>query len=256
MNPVDLKDLLVWEECYSELDLLAVSWLNLPQWYIGYSIELAHLCNKHRVKTLIFTILEREVEPYHWGLMDQKLTLNRPYHNQNFPDLPYLKTIKIDRVYHPTLKYFILKSRVTKVHYVLDLSVSCDTEGDAARDYSAAAARRYLGYSELKEHYHLRLMTFTYLYIGQIHSVRPDLSLYSSEVKTVQGYLDRNQHGWEKCQKAVVTVLGLGKRKEFQSYRNVFSMVAEMIASTSGTSVWMTSEAKEETLMDNKVELR
>lgn len=230
MNPVDLKDLLSWEECYSEIDVLSVSWLALPQFVFNHSLVLARLCNQYRVKKLIFTPLEKEIDDQNFQLLDRRIPVTQTEEDQLFPNLHYLREIVVDRVSYAVIKTFVTLSRAVRVHHILDRPF-------ATAPYRAALF--YVGYSGLKENYSLRIMDFVCYYnASELREVAPDPQTYVSNVQEVKVYLKRNQLAWERCRSAVTTILGLRKRREFRFLRDPFALLARIISASSGTKVW------------------
>lgn len=64
----------------------------------------------------------------------------------------------------------------------------------------------------------------------------------SIDLGVLEAHLRRNRKAFEKCQKVIVTLLALKKRKDGHLFhlvdRNVLKIVTNMVWETRGTAVW------------------
>lgn len=61
---------------------------------------------------------------------------------------------------------------------------------------------------------------------------------HSTNIRNYFQILDRNQALFRKCQKAIIALLVLERRKEFLSYRHVLRIITLMTWETRGTRFW------------------
>lgn len=234
-----LLDLVTNPECHGDVDTLVVDWLGHngvinDGWTFRHLIGLAKLLNKHRVKKLIFAINLKPASKYHLDL----LAGDNP-ENGKFVPIHYLRSVEIDtRHFSSFMTSFVEWSRASSVTYRID-DTSLECQNQAAwlcGNYSAL----------LRSNFSLRKMTFIQDISPNPQIVEPSKQCYKRDVTAVQSALQRNLIAFEKCQKAIITLLSLRRKKLLNLHRDTFSMVIDMVWSTKGRRVWTEGEQCEE----------
>jgi len=231
-----LFDLITNPECHGDVDTLEVSWVKTDGWTFRHQIGLAKLLNKHRVKKLIFLPNIKPVEKYHLDLL-----AGDNQEDGKFVPIHYLRSIEIDtRQFRSFMTTFVEWSRASSVIYKMkDTYSECRRLADwYCSDYPGL----------LKSNFSLRKMIFVQV-VGPTpyQIIKPENKTYKTSVETIQAALHRNWKAFQKCQKAVIVLLGLKKRKVVQSLdRDVFGMVIDMVWSNKGRRVWTEGEQCEE----------
>jgi hypothetical protein len=226
-----LLDLVTNPECHGDVDTLEVSWVKTDGWTFRHQIGLAKLLNKHRVKKLIFLPNIKPVGKYHLDLV-----AGDNQEDGKFVPIHYLRSVEIDtQQFCSFMTTFVEWSRASSVIYKIG------EQFEHPQTQAAWYCSDYPGH--LKSNFSLRKMTF--LYKGKLTC--PSKQIYRQDVQTVQAALRRNLLAFQKCQKAVIILIGLKKPKTVQSLdRDVFGMVIDMVWSNKGRRVWTEGEQCEE----------
>jgi hypothetical protein len=208
-------------------------------WELGHSIALLHICLRYKVKQLIFT----------GDLFDMKwINIFMSYFvTDDLPFLSHLKSISFRRYgIHPALKHILNQTRITSIEWIFVDSSSSNLVKPHIKNILDAIN---LNASNLFEtNFNMRRLVFKSSDSGESYIHEPNSkSLMHKDLcnltgDTIDSWLKRNQMNFEKCQKAIATLLGLRKLRKSScflfSQRDAMSIVIDMVWDTRGTQVW------------------
>lgn len=196
-------------------------------WKNIHNIALAHLCNKFRVKRLVFS-----EDVVRTGFYDH---LAKHAKTMEFPYLPHLRTFDMDfsETTSSIIQRFVDKSKVTKV--------LCNMVDELDRDELMESCDFFLRSFD-SNNLHLREIRFWYPWDSSVGSFKVEsggILRLTPRLSKVLVMLERNQKAFQKCQKATLAILGLKRRPESRGYRDLLSLLASFVWSTKETKVWI-----------------
>jgi hypothetical protein len=225
------------------------------RWKDIHSIALAKICERLKVKKLIFGsrgLFLDELPVYfdrlakHAGgrktILSSGLEL---IEDVFYPFLPHLREIKIDFEDECPSFRDLLRNSCTK-------RLTIDTTHQGNREESQIL-NEVDGFSQkltkgtFDYNFHLRELYFDFAWERDVPFKlnRNGISKFNctEQALKVEEHLERNRVGWAKCEQAVILLLGLRRRRRgsAMSYlgQDVLSILVTMVWETRGTRVWI-----------------
>jgi len=224
---------------------LEVVYWHLSNWDRDYSLALAHICRCLRVKTLIFDYADGTLYEYidFFSLLRKHIPAITYY-----PFLPDLKEIEVTYPSSSPPSSFpwklIHNSNIRKLTWhsgKFEIRHPKLVPGDVNRFLLELYNHNIFNYT-----FHLRELNFSLAWkddpIVPFRLKEWDGFLVSEENLFLENRLIQNQNGFQKGVDAIITILGLRKRKEFSKYRDVLGIIIKMIWETNGTKIWIDNE--------------
>lgn len=214
-----------------QVESLEVSGWYVNRWTNQHSIALAHICNKFRVQTLCLV--------YDWVPQMHRVdfydVLIKHATTSTFPHLPYLRNLEMEFSENPggAIKCFINQSRVVKV--------TCHMQDELERDELLESCDFFLRLFD-GGNLCLREISFRYPWdpaLSIINVESGDILRITPQLSKALVILERNKKAFLKCQMAIITFLGLKKRRDLHLNRDTCGLVVSMVWQTRGTKDWI-----------------
>jgi len=215
-----------------EVETLTVTEWNSSRWQKSHSFALMKVCHDLQVKRLSFSL-----GPPHITASDHFYSVLESYGSSRpIPNWLQLREIRIvlnTTVYPPLWYHFLRCSCVRKMSWQVIRVRHPRTVFD---DILHSLA--------LENNFHLQKLYFSTecqenMLFNQLSSLDFNLTKRGAEVANL---LSRNCRAFEKCQKAIILLLGSSKLKSSRLFssvgRDAMSIVIFMVWETRGTKVW------------------
>ena len=223
--------------------ILEVVYWYLSNWNSDYSLALAHICRRLRVKTLVFDYTDGTLYEYidFFSLLRKHVPAITYY-----PFLPDLKEIEVTypSSFPPTSFPWNLihESNVRKLTWHSGKIRHPKLVPDDINSFLLELYNR----NTFEHTFRLRELNFSLAWkenpIVPFRLQNWDGFLVYEGNLFIENCLIQNQNGFQKVLNAIITILGLRKRKEFSKYRDVLGMIIKMIWETNGTKIWIDNE--------------
>jgi len=217
LNMIALETLLSDLEKGKQIDVideLVIYNSNDFRWKNSLS-AMIFLCNKYRVKKIHFAFRK---DFYRIGNLDKI-----PKSCEG--DLPYLKFIEIDYLdeVQRLARQFIIHSRAMSIKWNIKSNTRNPCEDIM---WGITESIKF-------DDFHLIKVSFT---LPKIVTESAESSYYRRKLSHI---LDRNIQVWHKCQMAIITLLGLVKKKLIILNRDIMNIIVAMLWNVRRTKYWL-----------------
>jgi hypothetical protein len=194
-------------------------------WIHVHNVALNDICQRLKVKELNFSYPEKHVDlDYYLGMLASHAN------SQVFRSGHYPREIRFMRTTIPAYEPWILLTRARSFTW-------CFVGRWEGEEISARIEEFFFELTKLGtfgQNFHLREIWFEVPEKTQLAHKGDNPSSV-----IIQRYLDRNWKILQNCQKAIMILLGLKKRKELNIDRNVLKLIVDAVWETRATYVWI-----------------